>query len=386
MTNDDARPHSRPRRLAAVGITIVAVWGALVPGSRASVDQRLENAHGELRALAAQIAEHAVVLEQIRSELVDSESKIASAHRRLASLVGTQAAVHDSVEAAERRYDRAVARLNDIAIETYMYAPGGSAEAITVVAALGASSLPELEDQLVYTESIGESNDDVAADAAAARARLEARAAALNSVLVEQTQVLGALERAQQSRLDTLAAQEQTLADLEATRASIVQLMGRLRDRLHAQDVAAIADAFQGDAHVSYGEWADAFLRMMDVPTCHSNMVVVVAWQVQEFTQAAWNPLATTHRMAGSTDFNEVGVQNFVSLQQGLQATKETIENGWEIYGYGSIVDELSRCADPMDTAVAVNASSWCPGCGEGTYLLGVVPNVNDDYATYAAL
>jgi hypothetical protein len=115
-------------------------------------------------------------------------------------------------------------------------------------------------------------------------------------------------------------------------------------------------------------------------------MVVVVAWQVQEFTQAAWNPLATTHRMTGSTDFNEVGVQNFISLEQGLQATKETIENGWDVYGYGSIVDELDRCSEPMETAFAVNASSWCPGCGDGTYLLGVIPNVEEDYQTYAAL
>jgi hypothetical protein len=385
MKNDGPR-RAGFRRLLAVGVAIVVMWGAPLPGLSASVDRRLENARGEVRALAAQIADHAIILEQLRSDLADSEKEITSAHRRLASLVGTQTVVHDAVQAAEDRYERAVARLNDIAIETYMYAPSGSAEAITVVAALGASSLPDLGDQLVYAESVGDAHDDVAADAAAARIRLEDRASALNSVLLEQTEVLGALERAEQSKLDTLAAEKQALADLEATRASIVALVARLRDRLRAQDVAAIADAFQGDAHVSYGEWAEAFLRIMDMPTCHSNLVAVVAWQVQEFTQAAWNPLATTHRMTGSTDFNEVGVQNFVSLEQGLQATKETIANGWEVYGYSAIIDALSRCADPMDTALAVNASRWCPGCGDGTYLLGVIPNVEDDYETYAAL
>jgi pyruvate/2-oxoacid:ferredoxin oxidoreductase beta subunit len=39
-----------------------------------------------------------------------------------------------------------------------------------------------------------------------------------------------------------------------------------------------------------------------------------------------------------------------------------------------------------METALAVNASSWCPGCGNGSYLLGVVPKVEADYETYAAL
>ena len=95
--------------------------------------------------------------------------------------------------------------------------------------------------------------------------------------------------------------------------------------------------SIQGSTNVSYGEWAHAFLEVMGAPTCHANLVVTIAWQAQEGTQAAWNPLATTHRMEGSTDFNSVGVQNFLSLAQGLQASKETIENGWDVYRYGAM-------------------------------------------------
>jgi hypothetical protein len=124
----------------------------------------------------------------------------------------------------------------------------------------------------------------------------------------------------------------------------------------------------------------------MHLPTCRENMVLVVAWQVQEFTQAAWNPLATTHRMVGSTDFNSVGVQNYVSLEQGLAATQETLDYGTDIYRYGAIVDSLAACNDAMTTAEAVNASSWCYGCGNGTYLVAVVPKVEADYATYARI
>ena len=124
----------------------------------------------------------------------------------------------------------------------------------------------------------------------------------------------------------------------------------------------------------------------MGVSGCHSNMVAVVSWQVAEFTQAAWNPLATTYPMAGSTLYNSAGVRNYVSAGQGLEATRLTIRGGMTQYGYGRIVSSLSACADPMTTARAINASSWCRGCAGGTYVVGMVPKVEANYSTYAAL
>jgi len=111
-----------------------------------------------------------------------------------------------------------------------------------------------------------------------------------------------------------------------------------------------------------------------------------VSWQVAESTQAAWNPLATTHRMTGSTDFNSVGVQNYLSLAQGLAATGETLEFGWNVYGYGDIVRSLRACAPATVTARAINASSWCPGCVGGEYVLNVVPRVEADLGSYLGL
>jgi hypothetical protein len=90
--------------------------------------------------------------------------------------------------------------------------------------------------------------------------------------------------------------------------------------------------------------------------------------------------------MPGSTDFNSVGVQDFVSLRQGLAATWGTIENGWDVYRYGAIVGSLRRCAPAMATARAINASSWCPGCTNGMYVLNVVPHVEDNLDTYLEL
>ena len=162
------------------------------------------------------------------------------------------------------------------------------------------------------------------------------RARELDGALAAQQATVQELRAAQEKQANALASEQAALAQLSETRDRIVSLIARLKQRVHAEDVAAVARAFQGADHVSYGQWADMLLHIFDAPTCRENRVVVVAWQVQEFTQAAWNPLATTHRMPGSTDFNGVGVQNFISLEQGLEATKETIQNGWDVYGYGA--------------------------------------------------
>jgi hypothetical protein len=79
-------------------------------------------------------------------------------------------------------------------------------------------------------------------------------------------------------------------------------------------------------------------------------------------------------------------VRNYISLGQGLDATRLTIRGGMSSHGYGRIVSSLGACGDPMATARAINASDWCRGCAGGTYVTGMVPKVEADYSTYAAL
>jgi hypothetical protein len=112
--------------------------------------------------------------------------------------------------------------------------------------------------------------------------------------------------------------------------------------------------------------------------------VVVVAWQANEFTQARWNPLATTHPMPGSTDFNTVGVQNYRSLTQGVRASVETLTGGVDSYGYGAILDALHGCAAASRTADAIRASAWCHGCSNGRYVSALIPTVKQYFDRYA--
>ena len=97
-------------------------------------------------------------------------------------------------------------------------------------------------------------------------------------------------------------------------------------------------------------------------------MVVLVAWQSAEGTDAAYNPLATTYREPGSTDFNSVGVQNYASLAQGIDAIHKTLEAS--SHGYEQILAGLAASADPMTTGEAINASDWCHGCTNGQYVI----------------
>ncbi|MEO8476910.1 MAG: hypothetical protein ABI572_07640 [Actinomycetota bacterium] len=136
---------------------------------------------------------------------------------------------------------------------------------------------------------------------------------------------------------------------------------------------------------VTYEAWASGFLNRLGAPRCDENLLIVVAWETSESTAAAFNPLATTHAMEGATDMNSVGVKNYVSLDQGLDASRDTLTGGAESYGYGSIVDSLRACAPAEATAAAINASAWCRGCTDGMYLTGLLPLVRDAYADHAA-
>ena len=73
--------------------------------------------------------------------------------------------------------------------------------------------------------------------------------------------------------------------------------------------------------------------------------------------QALFNPIDTEWRLPGSTNFNSAGVQDYLSLAQGVQATALTY-NGWPLF--------LAAMASPNRTVYsvigAVNLSDGVPG------------------------
>jgi hypothetical protein len=217
----------------------------------------------------------------------------------------------------------------------------------------------------------------------------------LHSLLWAKSKLTHRLRSAQAKR-DALSAQSPPLEDLFAVQALMKKLQRSRVRALHLisaltlaqQDpaLASLADITQGASSVTYGTWAKLFLTTIGAPQCQNNLVSVVAWQAAEYTQARWNPLATTYPMAGAGVFNGASVRNYVSLSQGLQATALTLRTGASSYGYSWILYRLGTCADPSVTAAAINASMWCHGCAGGAYVTGLIPRVEANYDLYARL
>ena len=53
---------------------------------------------------------------------------------------------------------------------------------------------------------------------------------------------------------------------------------------------------------------------------------------------------------------------------------------GATVYGYGAILSGLERCGDPLVTAEAINASSWCSGCAGGRYVIDFIQLVESEF------
>lgn len=112
-------------------------------------------------------------------------------------------------------------------------------------------------------------------------------------------------------------------------------------------------------------------LRWGGLPVSKRNMWVGVAWLAMEsgwedskgiwHPGAKWNPMNTTQKMPGSTDFNVNGgfpVQNYVDEEQGLEAFWKTITNP-EYPSYGRILASLRANAWAIRTMRTIEKSDW---------------------------
>jgi hypothetical protein len=119
---------------------------------------------------------------------------------------------------------------------------------------------------------------------------------------------------------------------------------------------AAMNTAQAGDKQ----QWANAFLTRLGMPVTSENVRAVVAWEKAEGTKAQFNPLATTRSMPGATNFNSVGVKNFASYGDGIEANAAALTNG----RYGNILAALRQGNSAVAVAQAVANSPWGTGNG----------------------
>ena len=108
-------------------------------------------------------------------------------------------------------------------------------------------------------------------------------------------------------------------------------------------------------------QWAKDFLTRLGAPITASNVQAITAWEKAEGTKAAYNPLATTQGgYAGETRFNSVGVKNYASYQDGLDANVQVINNGL----YTNILAALQQGTSAQAVAEAIANSPWGTGHG----------------------
>jgi hypothetical protein len=84
-------------------------------------------------------------------------------------------------------------------------------------------------------------------------------------------------------------------------------------------------------ASASEADFIKAVLADMGAPASTANINSLSSWFKREFAQwppnASYNPMATTQKMPGSTQYNSVGVQNYPNATTGAQATAQTLMN-----------------------------------------------------------
>ncbi len=365
----------RPTRVAAVFGTFLLAAALVLPAASAigspSTGEKLRSAKDRLHALEARIAERARAVDTAHAQLLRSLTELDVARQKQARIQGQLVDLDIRLRDTQAAYGAIQARLDARAVNAYMFGPQ---EGLAIV--LGASTAGELADRVGFVDSLTASDAELGRATARVAGRLDGLRTTQARLLRSQGAIVATMGTQEQAVAATFAVQAAALQDLSDARRDLVSTVSALQGRLDREEQRALDQARHGSSFESFDGWSKLLLARLRDRVCVNDRIVIIAWETAEFTKARWNPLATTHDMPGATDFNSVGVKNYVSLEQGLQATIETLRLGKDSYGYGAILDGLANCDDPMTTALAINASAWCHGCAGGRYVIDIVPSV----------
>lgn len=127
--------------------------------------------------------------------------------------------------------------------------------------------------------------------------------------------------------------------------------------------------------------YARILLTGLGYPVKTHNLHALITLMQSEGGDALFNPLNTTKKMPGSTDFNSVHVQNYTSIDQGFEAVISTLRE--KHHRYGPIRRRLRTNWFAASTIRAWGASEWGT---EITLALAVLEDVkNGWYPSYAS-
>lgn len=99
-------------------------------------------------------------------------------------------------------------------------------------------------------------------------------------------------------------------------------------------------------------------LETLGAPTSEENLKFLYAWRQAEGKAGKFNPFNTTQSMPGATNYNEVGVKNYRSLEDGFIATIKTLRNG----RYNCIIDGLRKDIGADRISKCESLKTWGTG------------------------
>jgi hypothetical protein len=124
------------------------------------------------------------------------------------------------------------------------------------------------------------------------------------------------------------------------------------------------------------GQFAYAFCKGVgvEIERYDEAQLAVVCWIAAEGGYARFNPLNTTLWRPGCSNYNSVGVKNYASLDQGIEATVYTLNYGADRfrYGYRPIRRRIRKNRNAERILKAVEKSEW----GTGGLALRVLADV----------
>jgi peptidoglycan hydrolase CwlO-like protein len=361
----------RTRVCITLAVAVLAATTALVgAGAQSSLDA----ARARVSELTSRIEREQASVRALQSEMRTLAASVGREERDLSSIRG-------DLETTERRVADERAELQalrqQLAVRARtLYMRGGPIDLIGVV--LGARTFHEFIGRTTYTSRIARQDEQLVLDAREAEAKLRQLRDVQRRLEQDQSNKVGALRSRQDRLTDAFARQQAALADLARSRREAIALV----ERLGAAAGANLRRVAGQGMTIGYGEWAQAFLPSLGAGTGKENLIAIVAWETAEGTEATWNPLATTKDMPGASTYNSHGVKNYLTMEQGVEASKLTVE--LPNRGYEPIIARLRKGTDAMETAEAIRDSLWCSGCAGGTYVVGFIEAVRRYYDRYA--
>ena len=130
-------------------------------------------------------------------------------------------------------------------------------------------------------------------------------------------------------------------------------------------------DVVSGRPTGSAKAWASALLKRMGAPVNDANLSAMSTWFRHEGGLNHNNPLNTTLGMKGATDWNSAGVKTYLSMDQGVTATIETL-TGKDASGrgYTQIINDFKSGKLTANQIMNdISNSAWVSGhTGQASY------------------